>query len=249
MAKVNIFGMFLDCMSLNDLLERIISHAKNNKKGYVVAANVHMLMELQDSRELQVAINSSLAVCPDGMPLVWLMNRKAGCSQKRITGSDLCLALCGRAAKEKIRIGFLGGDSSTLNATKDYLKYAFDIEIVYMSSPQVSEDGYLNDLAVIKDIENSEVMLLFVALGCPKQERWMSNYSNEVSAIMVGVGAVVDFLSGTKRRAPIWMQDIGLEWFYRLLQEPRRLFKRYVILNTKFIYLLFKQVFSQKHNV
>ena len=249
MAKVNIFGMQLDCISLDELIERIISYANKNIRGYVVAANVHMLMEFQDSRDLQTAINNSLSVCPDGMPLVWLMNRKVGYSQKRITGSDLCVALCKRAAKENMRIGFLGGDTETLNAAQDYLKNAYNIEIAYMSSPLVSGDGYLNDLTVINDIENSEITLLFVALGCPKQELWMSNYSKEVSAIMVGVGAVVDFLSGSKRRAPVWMQDMGLEWFYRLLQEPRRLFKRYIILNTRFIVLLIKEAFLHRHKV
>ena len=242
LPRINTYGLEITCAPLYEVVLNIFNDIENNSFGYVCAANVHMLMEARDSKEFQKIVNNSKYICPDGMPLVWIM-KKNGCNlQRRVTGYDICLAVCERAAKEGISVGILGSKKEKLDSAARELKgYYKDLNIAYLSSPDVNDNGCLDDDNIVKDIKSSGVEILFVALGCPKQEIWMNKYANDVNAMMVGVGAVVDFLAGSKKRAPIWMQDIGLEWFYRLILEPKRLFRRYVVLNSRFVVLLVRQ--------
>ncbi|MCU7945061.1 MAG: WecB/TagA/CpsF family glycosyltransferase [Candidatus Thiodiazotropha sp. (ex Cardiolucina cf. quadrata)] len=114
----------------------------------------------------------------------------------------------------------------------------------FLISPPFRELNKLEDTGFVDKINSTEVQILFVGLGCPKQEKWMAQHKGEVHAVMVGVGAVFDFLSGTKKEAPRWLQSLGLEWLFRLLSEPNRLWKRYTIHNPRFIWHFFKQLLS-----
>jgi len=217
---------------------QILIWAREGSSRIVFAANVHMLMEAHDSPAYKKIINSADIVTPDGMPLVWMMRVKGHPDQQRVYGPTLMLHVLESAARENIPVGFYGSSPQVLQSLLAKTQSRFpNLKIAYSFSPPFQEISQDEDAEIIKHINASSARILFVGLGCPKQEKWMADHRGRINAVMLGVGAAFDFHAGIKSQAPAWMQNIGLEWLYRLATEPRRLWRRYLYHNPRFIIL------------
>lgn len=218
--------------------QNIHSWTLNRESCYVCAANVHMIMEAHDHPSFRDVVNNADMVTPDGMPLVWLMRLKGVHQQQRVYGPTLMLHVLEICEKESIPIGLLGSTPDVLELLRKKLiiKYP-QLKINYSYSPpfgDLSEDA--ND-RIVTNFNGSGSKILFIGLGCPKQEIWMSKNKGRIKAVMIGVGAAFDFNAGVKRQSPPFLQKIGLEWLFRLFHEPGRLWKRYLYNNPRFIFL------------
>jgi N-acetylglucosaminyldiphosphoundecaprenol N-acetyl-beta-D-mannosaminyltransferase len=170
--------------------------------------------------------------------LKWLY----GIEQDKVSGPDLMPSLLAEAEKQQLRVFFYGATQTVLNQLIEYCQQKYpDLKIAGAISPPFRVLNKAEEIADINAINRSKANLVFVALGCPKQEIWMSRMKGEIQAVMLGVGGAFPMLVGVEKRAPKWMQENGLEWFFRLAQDPKRLFKRYLVTNSWFIYLLMKE--------
>lgn len=234
-----ILGMRVDATSYADAIRKIIEWSRQGQSRYVCVANVHMVMEAHADAEFRKIVNGADLVTPDGMPLVWLLRRVGFNKQQRVYGPTLTLSLCESIEKEKIPVGFYGSSTEALEKLVSNLKDHFPgLKIDYLYSPPFRQLTETEDRRIIDDINASGARVLFVGLGCPKQEEWMADHRGHIHAVTVGVGAAFDFHAGKVKQAPSWLQNIGMEWLFRLLMEPRRLWKRYLVTNSKFIWLL-----------
>jgi len=236
--NINILGMRVDVTDYAAAAEKISGWARAGEGRYVCVANVHMVMEAYDSAEFRAVVNEADLVVPDGMPLVWCMRLKGVEGQGRVYGPQLTLRVLDRAASEGIAVGLLGGEVEVLEALKARLMERFQgLKVVFTHSPPFRPLSAEEEKCIVEGVRSSGARLLFIGLGCPRQERWMAEHLGRVPAVMLGVGAAFDFLAGHKRQAPRWMQGAGLEWLFRLIQEPRRLWRRYLVQNPRFIAL------------
>ncbi len=235
---MNIIGLKISLTDYSNAIGLVMLWSQNDKSCYICAANVHMLMEAHDSPGFARIVNEADLVTPDGVPLVWMMRLKGQRNQQRVYGPTLMLHVLSMAARENIPVGFYGGAPHVLDTLVERMKERFNgLNIVYSYSPPFRELSPQEKEEVVGNIDRSGVRILFVGLGCPKQEIWMAEHRGKVRAVMLGVGAAFDFHSGVKSQAPSWMQSLGLEWLFRLLTEPRRLWKRYLYHNSRFIFL------------
>jgi N-acetylglucosaminyldiphosphoundecaprenol N-acetyl-beta-D-mannosaminyltransferase len=202
-------------------------------------------MEAYDEPKFKKVVNSADMVTPDGMPLVWTLARLGVKLDDRVYGPTLMLHICEAAEKNGIPIGFYGGIPETLEALKINIKTRYtNLNIVYSYSPPFRSLNPEEDEQIVANINASGVQILFVGLGCPKQEYWMNSHRDKFKLVMLGVGAAFDFHTGRVKQAPRWMQHIGLEWLFRLMMEPRRLWKRYLKHNPRFVILFLMQLFG-----
>lgn len=241
-----IFGIKISRADYKDSVNKIISLFSSGKGGLVCVANVSTAMESRRCSGFKNIINSADLVVPDGVPLVWGMRVLGGKKATRVAGTELTLLLCKYAAENNIAVGFYGSTEKVLAPLKNNLKQIFPgLRVDYMFSPPYGTTIHAEAKSTIQEINDSKVKILFVGLGCPKQERWMEIHKKEVIPVMIGVGAAFDFIAKSKKRAPFWMQNCGLEWFYRFLQEPTRLWKRYLIGNLIFAGLVVQEIFQR----
>ena len=202
-----------------------------------------MIMEAFDSESLKRAVNEADLVTPDGMPLVWALKALGIRDASRVYGPDLMPHVVDRAAREDLPIGLYGGTPESLEKLHQVLKARCPgIRVVCQIAPPFRPLAPEEDEAVTQEIVASGARILFVGVGCPRQERWMEVHKGRIPAIMLGVGAAFDFHTGRVRQAPRWMQAIGLEWVFRLMMEPRRLWKRYLKHNPRFVRLFSQQL-------
>jgi N-acetylglucosaminyldiphosphoundecaprenol N-acetyl-beta-D-mannosaminyltransferase len=241
----SILGMRVHATTYTDAVQRIAAWAGARESRYVCEAPVHMVMESYDSPEFQSVINGADLVTPGGMPIVWMMRLLGVRGQPRVYGPAMTLLVCEYAARHGVKVGFYGGTEKSLASLCVELRRKYSgLEIVYAYSPPFRRPTQQEDAEVREQIEASGVQVLFVGLGCPKQERWMAEHRPGVRAVMMGVGAAFDFISGEKPQAPMWMQRIGTEWLFRLCTEPRRLWFRYAWHNPRFVALALRQLTS-----
>jgi N-acetylglucosaminyldiphosphoundecaprenol N-acetyl-beta-D-mannosaminyltransferase len=239
----DIIGMRVDATSYEDATERIITGANEKVGKYVCAANVHMVMETYDNPEFAKIVNHADIVTPDGMPLVWGLRALGVKNATRVCGPTLTLTVCEAAANKNVPIALYGGTEESLIAFTAFLVEKFPtINIVCQISPPFRAISPAEDLAYTQQIVDSGAQILFVGIGCPRQEIWMAEHQERIPAVMLGIGAAFDFHSGRIKQAPVWMQQVGLEWLFRLMMEPKRLWKRYFKHNPRFILLLLKQL-------
>ena len=235
---IPIINVNVSLTSYEFVVEQVLSWVKTHKSRYVCAANVHMLMEAHDSPGYMTVVNSADLVTPDGMPLVWIMRLKGQRNQQRVYGPTMMLHVLEAAADENIPVGFYGSSPEVLQSLLARLQVRFpNLKVGYSFSPPFQEINQEADMEIAGRINASSARILFVGLGCPKQEKWMAEHRGKVNAVMLGVGAAFDFHAGLKSQAPAWMQKIGLEWFYRFVAEPRRLWRRYLYHNPRFVFL------------
>ncbi|MFZ1547084.1 MAG: WecB/TagA/CpsF family glycosyltransferase [Candidatus Nitrotoga sp.] len=242
-ANEKIIGVRVDRTSYQAAVDLVLNWAQKHESRYVCAANVHMVMEAYDSPKFHEVLSRADLVTPDGMPLVWMLRQLGATDQTRVYGPDLLLWVVRVAAQKKIPVGFYGGTQEVLNTMVNGLKIRHpDIDVSYEYSPPFRPLSPEEKQKVIKEINASGVNILFVGLGCPRQEYWMAENREYIKSVMIGVGAAIDFHAGRKAQAPSWMQGFGLEWLFRLLVEPRRLWMRYLYHNPRFLVLAFLQL-------
>ncbi len=235
---ISIIGSRVDAIEYSSLSALILEWTFKQESRYVCFANVHMLMEAHDSPAFKAVVNSADMVAPDGMPLVWMMRLKGRKDQQRVYGPTLMLHVLESAAQIGVPVGFYGSSPEVLQMLIQKMQIEFpNLKIAYSFSPPFRDLSMGEDFKVIQDINASGTRVLFVGLGCPKQEQWMAAHRGKANAVMLGVGAAFDFHAGVKSQAPAWLQQLGLEWLFRLVTEPHRLWKRYIIHNPRFIAL------------
>lgn len=230
-----ILGTRVDAVGLAEAAERILGWAEAGERRKVAAANVHMLVEARDDPALAAALAGFDLVTPDGMPLVWRLRRLGHRGQERVYGPDLVLEVCARAAARGVPVGLFGGSPAALEGSRRELLRRFpNLAIVWASSPPI-RPARVEDEETLAAIRASGARILFVALGCPKQEHWLALNAPHLPMVLIAVGAAIDFLAGRVPQAPPWLQRVGLEWAFRLLVDPRRLWRRYAYTNTRFL--------------
>lgn len=204
--------------------------ATDTRPAMVVTPNADHLVMLETNTALRDAYARASLVVPDGMPVVWASRLLRSPVKERVTGSDLMPRLCEIAAARKLKVFFVGGAPGVADRAAERLKHSYPGLVIAgtVCPRQGFEYEPANDAAIVKAIRESDADLVFVCLGAPKQELWMSGHlACFEKGVFIGVGAAIDFCAGTIRRAPRWMQRLGLEWFFRLCQEPGRLAYRY----------------------
>jgi N-acetylglucosaminyldiphosphoundecaprenol N-acetyl-beta-D-mannosaminyltransferase len=243
LACREVLGMRVDATSYDDASQRVVRWAHEQRSAYVCVATVHMVMEAFDSEAFQQIVNGADLVTPDGMPLVWTLKSLGIRDASRVYGPELMPHVVERAAQENVPIGLYGGTPESLESFVRVLKARYPkIEVACRISPPFRPLTTEEDEAVTRQIVASGARILFVGIGCPKQENWMAAHKERIPAVMLGVGAAFDFHTGRVRQAPRWIQSVGLEWAFRLAMEPRRLWKRYAKHNPRFVGLLSLQL-------
>jgi N-acetylglucosaminyldiphosphoundecaprenol N-acetyl-beta-D-mannosaminyltransferase len=236
---VEVFGLPISLGDMDDTLLKLSYLSELDIGSFVCLCNVHMLVEAHDNPSFHRIVASSDLVLPDGMPIAKLAGFFSGTFQSRIAGMDLIESLFGWSAKHKKRIFLYGSTEITLAATIAKVNEVFpSIELVGSFSPPFRTILDDESVEIINLINSTRPDFVLVFLGCPKQEKWMFDHKQVISSCMIGLGGAIDVYSGRIDRAPEWMQKFALEWLYRLYREPRRLFKRYLYTNTKFVFLI-----------
>ncbi|MCF8070628.1 MAG: WecB/TagA/CpsF family glycosyltransferase [Desulfobacterales bacterium] len=240
-----IFGTAISAVDLNGSVEVMKKLIYEQRASYVCLVNVHVLMTVLKDSNYQRIIRQSDWVFPDGMPLCWYARRvlKAG-NVERVAGHslmDLCFSELGNS-----RHFFYGSTPETLNKVQAELRRVYPkVNIVGTFSPPFRELDHQEKREIGMMIDEISPDVIWVALGAPKQERWMWEMRNSLNkGVMIGVGAAFDYFAGNIRRPPVWLRRMGLEWLYRLYQEPRRLWRRYLVTNSLFIFYLFREIVS-----
>lgn len=231
-----VLGQRLDATSYEDATARVLAWAQVRRSAYVCVTNVHVVMEGWDSPDYRAIINGGDLITPDGVPLVWALRLLGVKSATRVYGPDLTLHICEAAAGQGVPIALYGGTEDSLRDFSKTLEERYPgIQIACAISPPFRPLSPEEDASYTRQIEESGARILFVGIGCPKQEQWMAAHKGRLNLPMLGVGAAFDFHSGRVAQAPGWMQKLGLEWLFRFYREPRRLWRRYVIHNPRYI--------------
>jgi len=233
-----ILGARVDATTYQAATDLILGWAARGESRCVIEAPINMVMECYDHPDFLQCINRAELVTPGGMPIVWLMRLLGVRRQPRVYGPDLMLHVCAAAARTNTPVGFFGGTPEVVRDLLHNLEARYPgLKTVFVHAPPFRPLTGPEDEAVCEEIAASGCRLLFVGLGCPKQERWMDEHRGRIQAVMLGVGAAFDFISGHKPQAPRWLQGIGGEWLFRLATEPRRLWRRYAWHNPRFVVL------------
>lgn len=241
MMKKQLISLQISIASFKQVIDEIIRLATKKQSAYVCIANVHMLVEAHNDAAFADIVNSADMVTPDGMPLAKSIEWLYGIKQDRVAGMDVLPAVIEEAINKNLSVFFYGGSSQMLERTKAYIDTIYpQLQVGGMISPPfrpLTTEETEQDIAAINQ---SGAQIVFVVLGCPKQEKWMHAMRGHIQAVMLGIGGALPVMVGMQKRAPVWVQKSSLEWLYRLCQEPRRLFKRYATTNTVFMWLLGK---------
>lgn len=235
--KTDILGVNISALNMRLAVETIEGWVNSSHPNYVCIATVHGVMECQDDPRLREIYNNAGLVTPDGMPLVWL-SRKAGHDHvSRVYGPDLMLELCRRSTETGHSHYFYGGMPGVADELTSSLASRFPgLNIAGSFAPGMQQKGDIESEETIKAINDSGADIVWCGLGTPKQDYWVANHRHLFKApVLIAVGAAFDFHTGRVKQAPSWMQRSGLEWLFRLSQDPKRLWKRYVIGNSRFV--------------
>lgn len=241
--KLDLFGVQTDAQPFTEAIDRLAAWSTEaDARHYVCTCPVYTLMMCYEKPQVMAAVNGASMVAADGMPVVWLQRKRGAKAAERVYGPDVMQALCQRTAGSDVKHYFWGGENGVAAALVSKLKSQYpDLQVSGMYAPPVAPLGSEPDVEAIRRLNESGADVIWVGLGSPKQDLWMAQHRPHLNApLLIGVGAAFDMLAGVKRQAPRWMQRTGLEWLFRLLQEPGRLGKRYLIYNPKFLWLAFR---------
>lgn len=234
--RLPVLGVPIDVLPEAAVVERLLQWALRRDSRVVCLCNAHAVVcASRDDAFHEVLAKADLAL-PDGAPVAFMLRRLGIEGQRRIAGPDLMTRTLERAALLGVPVFLYGGTPATLEQLREALRRRWPaLQVAGALSPPFRAPTAAETAADVDAINRSGAGLVWVGLGCPKQERWMARRRGQVRAVMVGVGAAFDFLAGTKPRAPRWMRSLGLEWLHRLAMEPRRLARRYLVTNTLFV--------------
>lgn len=234
----DILGVNISVTDMDKTLSEIEDNLNKWKGKYICVSNVHTTVMAHDDASYRAVQNGAVMALPDGGPLSSYSRSEGKSEAKRVTGPDLMQQVLKKSSETQWKHFFYGSSEKTLSMLRDKIERAYPgAQVVGMISPPYRDITPEEDAEYIKAINDSGADFLWVGLGAPKQEIWMSAHKDKVNALMIGVGAAFDYESGNLKRAPKWMQKCNLEWLYRFMQEPRRLFKRYFVTNIKFLWL------------
>jgi N-acetylglucosaminyldiphosphoundecaprenol N-acetyl-beta-D-mannosaminyltransferase len=246
MRRTTILDVEFDALTLRETVDAAAEMIRSGQRGYIATVNVAILIMMRSDERLARFVRSSRFVVADGQPLVWISRLQPVPLPERVTGVDMVSALSERAAAEGLGIYLMGASQTVveevarrLRARSPSLRIA-GVADGYFSWEQAGERA--------RAIAESRAQILFVGMGVPRQERFVEEFWDQLGvALVIGVGGSFDVLAGARLRAPGWVQRIGMEWLYRLAQEPRRLFLRYVLTNTQFVLLMSKSLLLGSH--
>ena len=246
-AKRKLLTSLISAGSFNEFINHIFWLTENKASSYVCFANAHMLVEAYKDKDFNKLLNSADVATPDGGPLSKLMKLMYGQEQDRVAGMDVLPRLLQEAAARGKSVYFYGSTDQVLEAVVAKAKAELpELQVAGYYSPPFRKLTDAEDSDIVNMINDANPDLVFVALGCPKQERWMAEHKGKVKACMLGVGQAYMTYADLEKRLPEWARNFSLEWTYRLWQEPRRLWKRYLITNSMFLYLSLKSIFQQR---
>ena len=239
-GKVEIFGIGVSVTDYDGACETIMAAAKERRSFAASALAVHGLTMAASDPELGQLVNQIDLVTPDGQPVRWVMNLLHSTKLRdRVCGPDLADLICSAATEQGIGVFLFGSTGQTCQMMAKELRRRYPlIKIVGIQPDRFREATPDEDQADVERINASRAGIVLVGRGCPRQERWVAEHRGRVFAAMLAVGAAFDYFAGNLRRPPTWVQRAGLEWFFRLVQEPRRLFSRYAITNIRFLRML-----------
>lgn len=238
-----VLEVFIDALSWDEAVTRIVKWGAARESRYVCICNVHSVVTTTRDIEFKIAVNNADMSTPDGAPIAWALRRLGHPAQERINGPDLMMRYLKEAQRAGQVVFFYGSTEQTLVKLRIALSKQFPrLRIGGTYSPPFRPLSREEDEEVVDMINQSGANVVFVGLGCPKQEKWMADHRGRINAVMVGVGAAFDYHAGVIKRAPVWWQQHGLEWLYRLGSEPKRLFMRYMVTNTLFVFGFTRQV-------
>lgn len=243
MEKQPLLNTYVNNVNMQETVHIINRLIESGKKSYIVAINVDVVMKIEADSYLKEITDNADIVLVDGQPLVWIAKWHKHPVKARISGSDLVPLLCKNASEKGHSIFIIGGKDGIADQAKRNLEKKHPgIYVVGTYAPPLGFEKDAKELDKInKMISEAHPDLLIACFGCPKQEKWIyENYQKYSAKISICAGATVDFLAGNVNRAPRWVSDYGLEWFYRFTQEPKRMFKRYFIDDTKILKLIWK---------
>ena len=242
-----ILGLDVASTSYADTVSKSLDWASRQESRAVFFANVHVVMEAYDDRQFRESLNGGDLTCPDGMPLVWALRALGNRNASRVYGPDSTVALLAAAEEADVPVGFYGGSPEVLQQLIEHVRQRHPrLRIVYELSPPFRPLSTEEDEEITQGIVSSGVRMLFVGLGCPKQEKWVMDHRGKIPAVMFAVGAAFDFIAGTTPQAPRWMMRSGLEWVFRFASEPKRLARRYLKHNPRYVaYFLWQLIGSR----
>ena len=235
--RVNVLGVGISVLNLRTALAAVADAVRTRRKGYICVTGVHGVMEAQDDAGFKRILNGAFLCTPDGMPMVWAGKLDGHNGMSRVYGPDLMLDVCAWSESSGCRHFFYGGAEGVAALLAQKLKEKFPkLQIAGIYTPPFRQLNPDEENQLQEQVRAAQPDILWVGLSTPKQEKFMAEYLPKLDAtLMVGVGAAFDFHSGRVKQAPRWMQRCGLEWFYRLCSEPRRLGKRYLRNNPLFV--------------
>ena len=245
--RVDVLGVKVSAIHMEQALDVLDDWITNGIRRYVCVTGVHGVMESRRDPELQRIHNEAGLVTPDGMPLVWWSKSRGWRHTERVYGPDLMLACCERSIATGYRHFFYGGNEGVADLLAQKLSKRFPgLSVAGTYTPPFRQLTKEEDDDVVTRINDAGADIVWVGLSTPKQEYWMADHLGRIDApAMIGVGAAFDFHAGLKKQAPVWMQESGLEWFFRLATEPRRLWKRYLINNPAFVWLALQELWQK----
>ncbi|WP_224773380.1 WecB/TagA/CpsF family glycosyltransferase [Metabacillus idriensis] len=241
MKKQIKFGKIIEtrisAINFNECVSLIEEWIENKVSNYVCICNTHSLVTASENQDFKNALDNAGLCTPDGVPLVWALKMYGYKGQERVDGPNLMLELCKKANDKEYKVFLYGGENERLKELKNKLEKKYrNLNIVGAISPPFRKLSKAEEDEYTKVINNSNADLIFISLGCPKQELWMYQKKNKINGVMLGVGAAFEFINGNIKRPPVILQKSGFEWLYRLISEPKRLWKRYLYNNPVYIY-------------
>ena len=247
--RCDVLGVDVSAVNMQMAVHQIEQWVAHRQRNYVCITGVHGVMESQRDARLKQIHNQAGMVTPDGMPMVWVNKLRGNAHVSRVYGPDLMLEVCALSLRRGWRHFFYGGADGVAELLAQRLAERFPgLRVAGTHCPPFRKPTVEEDRAIVNRINASGADVVWVGLSTPKQEFWMHEHVDRLDApVMVGVGAAFDFHAGLKSQAPRWMQKTGLEWFYRLCTEPRRLWKRYLTNNPLFVYNLVLQSLGLKN--
>ncbi len=248
-SRTNILGVGISAITMTQALAQIAAWLDARTCHYISVCTVQTIMECQRDKAMHRAVNGAGLATPDGMPLVWLSRWRGHAGVSRVYGPDLMLALCALSVEKGYSHYFYGGAQGVPTLLADRLKQRFPgLQVAGAYSPPFRALTAEEDAHIITQINQAAPDVIWVGLGTPKQDLWMAAHRSRLTApVLIGVGAAFDFHTGRIPQAPKWMQDAGLEWFFRLIHEPRRLWYRYLVYNPWIVLLVLAQSLRIKH--
>ena len=246
--KIKIINYKINSIKINSVLKKILYWSKKNKSHYICVSNVHSCIESYFDKKFKKAHNSASLAVADGRPIFWALKLLGQKEVDHLPGYYLTEKICELSSKKNLKVGFYGSTNKILNDLRKNIKNKYKkISISYKYSPPFRNLNNLEKKKIINEINKSKVKILFICLGCPKQELWMYENRSKLKCTMIGIGAAADFLSHNKILPNKFFEYLGLAWTIRLITEPRRLFWRYFSTNFLFIFLFTLQLLNLKN--